>query len=120
EVVPAATHPVGDIARGGQPAAEATQVAERAETAGTIGQGVVDALGRHGGGRVHAYPAAAGQPDLGPGVGIGAAHDPVVAVAVVVAADVAGHHARGDAGRAHQHHERGTEVFAEPGLLFEQ
>src|SRR3546814_20592125 len=54
EVVPAAAHPVADVQYRRQAAAE---VPGRA-----VGEGVVDALGRDRGSRVHAHPAATFQP----------------------------------------------------------
>src|SRR3546814_4207719 len=63
EVVPAAAHPVADVQYRRQAAAE---VPGRA-----VGEGVVDALGRDRGSRVHAHPAATFQPYLGPGVRVG-------------------------------------------------
>ena len=64
-------------------------------------EGVEDVLGRDRGGRVDAYPTLALQPDLVPRVRVLVLEQPVVADGVVVAADVAGDHARGHAGRTH-------------------
>ncbi|KAG1605432.1 hypothetical protein G6F46_013732 [Rhizopus delemar] len=53
-------------------------------------------------------------------MGIHPSHDPVIAKAIAGAAGESGDHPCRNAGIAHQHHECGTEVLAEAGLVAEQ
>ncbi len=71
-------------------------------------------------GRIDAHPAAAVEPHLVPGMRVALAQDPVIGVAVVGAALVAGDHARRNAGGAHQGGERRGVVPAEAAAGVEQ
>ena len=83
-------------------------------------QAQLDAVGGDGGRGVHAQPAALGQPDFGPGVGVGLAHHVVIADLVFLAALIAGDHARRDVCGAHHHRKGRGVVFAETAQGLEQ
>jgi hypothetical protein len=70
--------------------------------------------------RVDAHPALAGEPDFGPGVGIGLAHDEVAIDRVELAALIAGDHPRRNAGGAHQEDEGRRVVLAEAAARLEE
>ena len=71
-------------------------------------------------GRIDAHPPFDGQPDLGPRVRVGLAHDELVVERVHLAALVAGHDARRNAGRAHEEREAAGIVLAEALLRLEE
>ena len=83
-------------------------------------ESALDPVGRHGGGRVDARPALIVEPDLGPGMRVALAHDPVVAERIQFAALIAGNHTRRHPGRAHQNDEGAGIVFAETPPAEEQ
>jgi len=80
----------------------------------------LDPFGTDGAGRIDPHPAAPVQPHLRPGVGIGLAHDEVIAERVEVAALIAGHDARRNSRRAHQERVGRGEMLAEAAMRFEQ
>ena len=84
------------------------------------GEALLDAVAAHGGGGVDTQPGFFfGQPHFGPGVGIFAAHLPEATVGVVFAALIAGDHAGGYAGGAHDGHKAFGVVFAEAAAVVE-
>ena len=109
------------VARGAQPChvrpqheRQAFHLRQRAREA------VVHALRHRRRRRIDAHPAAAGEEHLGPCMGVRLAHGDDLVHGVEIAALVAGHHARRDAGRAHEHRKGGGEVLAEAGLGLEE
>ncbi|CAM4323188.1 hypothetical protein DEMA109039_14505 [Deinococcus marmoris] len=113
------------VLQGVQPQAQATQRGRcgggsglRAAQCG--GQPGTHAGGGYHGGGVHALPALARHPDLGPGVGVLLAHDQVAAVGVDLSAQVAADDAGGQSGGAHQEHEGLRVVFAKTLFRAEQ
>ena len=83
------------------------RIAEHVEDA------ALQAFRRHHRGRIDARPALAVEPDLGPRVRIGLAHDQVFADRVPLAAEISRDDARRNARRAHHRRVRGSEVRAE-------
>ena len=80
----------------------------------------LDTLRSDGGRWIDAHPAAPFEPHLRPCVRLRLADQQIAAHRVVLAALVAGDHARRDAGGARQHRERGREVLAESAARVEQ
>jgi hypothetical protein len=80
----------------------------------------LDTRRTHRRGRIDALPATAVAPDFRPGVRVRLAHEQVTARVAPPAALVAGDDARGNAGRAHEEHERGRVVLAEALARVEQ
>ncbi len=120
-LVPAVVDGLPHGARPGGDAAADDGVHRRAEHAARRLQAleVADAGRRDGSGRVHAHPAAAREPDFGPGMGVRLPHGPVAVHAIHLAALVARHDACRNAGRAQQHCEGRRDVLAEARLLVE-
>ncbi len=85
-----------------------------ADGEGVFGVGDVEGVGAQGhpGGRVEGLPADAGEVDLGPGVGVGAAREPLAGGGVAFAGDVADDDPGGDAEGAQHHGHRRGDLFA--------
>ncbi len=81
---------------------------------------LLDAVGRDCRSGIDAHPAAAGEPNFGPSMRIGLAHDEVIADLIEFAALVAGDDARRHAAGTHQKREAAGVMLAEAALGFEQ
>ena len=83
-------------------------------------EALFDASRRHRRGRIDAHPAVPLDPDFGPGVGVGLAHDQVVADPIVLAALVAGDDAGRDSGATHDQRKGAGVMLAESAPCAEQ
>jgi hypothetical protein len=120
-LIPAVVDGLQIVAQGAQPGQVAAhQQGQAVDTGQCAREAAVDTPRSAGCGWIDALPALSGEPDLGPGMGIGLAHDEGAVHSVDFATLVARDDPRGDAGGTQGDDEGGSEVLAEALAGLEQ